>query len=102
MTLPSIVWLLITFLATWRITSILHHEDIAAPFRAWLGVQEEGDLISYPDTFLGHLIECFWCTSVWVGLVCAAIMLLLPYILLPFALSAGAIMIERALADGDI
>lgn len=98
----TLFWFIVGVLATWRITSILHHEEIAAPFRALLGVQEDEGLTSYPDTFLGHLIECFWCVSVWVAIGCTLILVWFPYLLLPFALSAGAIAIERVYEHGAV
>lgn len=88
----SAEWWIVTVLATWRITSILHHEEIAAPLRKWLGQDKLG---SYPATFWGRLYGCFWCLSVWTGAVCALILWLFPPLLAPFALSAGALWIER-------
>src|SRR5574342_1409640 len=80
------LWLIVGCLATWRISSIIHHEKIAAPFRRLLGVKEitETDW-SYPDTFIGSLIECFYCTSVWVGIGVFVVVIVFPLVLVPFA-----------------
>lgn len=94
-------------LAVFRLTSILHHERIAYPIRKRFGILEGedvdlplGDVRLYPDNFWGNLFECFWCLSVWVSFpVGLYICLLAPYpalfLLVPFALSAGAIIIEE-------
>lgn len=101
--IPDPLWLIIGILATFRLASIIHSERIGRPFRSLLGVVEietdDGVAMSYPDTFVGHLIECFWCTSVWVGAgvgayLCFVVPFPLGLLLLPFALSAGAIMIH--------
>ncbi len=88
----GVEWFIVAILATWRITSILHHEAIALPLRKWLGQDKLG---SYPNTFVGKLWDCFWCLSIWVGIVCTVILWLFPPLLVPFALSAGALWIER-------
>lgn len=97
-------------LATFRLTSIIQREKIAAPFRRLFGVIEgEGDTfyfvrdeytIIYPDNFFGHLLECFWCVSVWVGLFVTLYICLLPefpflLLLLPFAFSAVAMLLRE-------
>lgn len=102
--MPDALWLIIGALATFRITSILHSERIGRPIRKLLGVIEtetdESITMSYPDSFFGHLIECFWCVSVWVGAGVSVYLCLFPvfpagFVLLPFALSAGAIIFHR-------
>jgi len=87
-------WSVVAVLAAWRLTSILHSERIARPFRKLFGVSEEGELWRYPDTFWGYLISCFWCLSVWVSVFVLMVVFLCPYLLLPFALSAGAILLN--------
>lgn len=96
-----LLWLLIATLSVWRLTSIIHTERIARVVRKLFGVDETGELWIYPDTFFGYLISCFWCLSIWVGLAVAVLLILLPYVLLPFALSGGAILINRLLGDKD-
>lgn len=91
------VWIVVGLLATWRITSIIQTEGIFSWFRRKLGVQEfsdDPDYWIYPENFIGSLLRCFWCGSVWVGLVVSAVVLIYPLVLLPFALSAGAIAIK--------
>lgn len=92
----TIFWLIIACLACWRITSILHAEKIASPIRKLVGIIEDpsGEEM-YPDHFLGQLFSCLWCLSVWIALVCLGFVLVFPYFLLPFAMSAVAIAIDR-------
>ena len=81
-------------LATWRLASIIHAEKIAKPIRWLFGVREENDIFIYPDNFFGDLISCFWCVSVWVGIGILFVMMFFPLAVVPFALSAVAIIVE--------
>lgn len=97
--IPDLFWLVIGALTTFRITSVIHGEAIGAPIRRLIGAVETDEMISYPDTFLGHMFECFWCLSFWVAVGVTLWLVLLPafpwgIVLLPFAMSAGAIVIK--------
>lgn len=81
--------LLIIILAVWRITSIVYEEKIAEPIRRLMGY----DGFSYPDTFLGNLFSCYYCLSVWIGIFSTVIWYYYPYLLYPFAFSAGAVIL---------
>jgi hypothetical protein len=80
-------------LCVWRITHLLYAEDgpgeIVAKLRAGVG-----------DGVWGRLMDCFYCLSLWIA-VPFAIWLgvdLREQVLLWPALSAGSILIERAIA----
>lgn len=95
------LWLVVYFLATYRLTSILYREKIGGRFRKLMGADETEETITYPDTFFGKLISCFWCLSVWAGLFNLGFLLLLPEALLPFAASTVSIILfEKVLPDG--
>lgn len=87
----SFYWLLLGVLATWRVTHFLQAEDgpadVVVRFRTLLG-----------DGVLGRLLDCFYCLSVWVALPSALWMgqSWQERTLLTLALSAGAILLERA------
>jgi len=85
------LWLVITIVATWRITNIITEEKIAEPLRKVFG----DDGVSYPDTMIAYLFHCFYCMSVWVGLICTLLMLFFPFILLPFAISGTSIFLKE-------
>ena len=111
--------LIVAALATWRLSSLLVNEDgpwlIFWRLRFWLGVGEkvvlsiskrdpsraDGELSvsrEGPKTLLSGLLECLWCTSVWVALVMFALALTpLWWLLCPFALSAGAILLDAVM-----
>jgi hypothetical protein len=92
--LPEWVWVLVVApLATWRITNILYQEKIAEFLHRWTGDD--------PSTFFGYLINCFYCSSVWVGIAVTIAVLVFPLIILPFALSAIAIFIHETLEGYD-
>lgn len=87
----SIYWLIVGILGVWRVTHLLHAEDgpwdLLARFRRFLGAG-----------FLGHLLDCFYCLSLWIAIPFAWVLgpswryrsLLWP------ALSGAAILLERA------
>lgn len=85
--------------ATWRVASIVQREKIAEGFRKLLGesLNEQLGVYTYKDTFFGHLIQCFWCVSIWAGLFCMGLFLLNPLLLYPFAASAAAIAIDKVI-----
>lgn len=95
--LPSWLWVIIAVLAAWRITSVLNQERIGYLFRKVFGFVDMGEEEAIPDTFLGHLIACFWCLSFWVSLLVVGLLIIFPYALLPFAVSAGAILLHGLL-----
>ena len=91
-------------LATWRISSLLVNE--AGPFDVFVNIREvfgikhnEKVPYEYPDTFFARLLSCIWCVSVWVGVFMTLVWIFVPGVLflicLPFAFSAGAIIVER-------
>lgn len=98
---------LVLGLATWRLTSLLVKEDgpwdVFARFRSWVGVRFNAQSEPYGDTFLGSLLVCVWCTSVWVGGYLAMAYLINPSVTailsLPFALSAFTIFIQKMVGD---
>ena len=88
-------------LAVWRITHLLALED--GPFDAVLRLRR-----ALGDGTLGHLMDCFYCLSLWVGLAVAvgidalgathsagATLLMWP------ALSGGALLLQRATQHAD-
>ena len=85
---------LLGILVIWRITHLLSMEDgpwdVVVRFRRSLG-----------DGFLGHLLDCFYCLSIWISAPLAIILGKKPgeRILLFPALSAGAILLERITND---
>lgn len=105
--------LLIYILATWRISSLLVNEDgpwfIFERLRTWSGIYYHTLSKNYhvdpdeyikvvPDKFLPQLLSCVWCCSIWAGIVFVIFIRLSPwgafYFALPFALSAGAIVLN--------
>lgn len=95
----KIFWLAVIIpLATWRLTHILvAPEKIAEKIHGWLG--RTPDVVpghfTYPDTWLAYLFQCYYCMSVWMGLVCLVVWAIFPYALIPFAASALTIFIEE-------
>lgn len=65
----NLVAVFAAILATVRLTEILHYEKITLPLREHIGIfyDDEGNIFSYPETFLGELFICFRCLSVWAA-----------------------------------
>ena len=86
-------------LATWRVSHMLVKED--GPWYAFRRLREsqgweydeDGNIIVYPDS---HVLACVWCLSVWVGLLFSRLPI---SVVIPFALSAVAILTEKWLDD---
>lgn len=83
---------IILILATWRISSMLTSDSEAGPFNTLDGIRHYGRKLS--DAFY-----CLWCMSIWIGLIITIAYLYQPnytiWIMLPFALSAGAIAMDK-------
>ena len=66
---------LLRILATWRLANLLHDQgeqgpfEILGRFRSWAGVRYDEYSEPYGVTEAGKALSCFYCTSVWVGLV---------------------------------
>ena len=97
----GIEWLVAGVLAVWRITHLLALED--GPFDAVLRLRR-----ALGDSGLGHLMDCFYCLSLWVGLAVAvgiealdAAPALGATLLLWPALSGGALLLQRATQHAD-
>lgn len=88
--------LLIDALATWRLTSLFHHEsgpfDIYGKFRDSIGIQYNVHNEPFGDNEVAKAFSCMWCLSVWFAFGVRCIGTKVRYAL---SLSAIAIMIER-------
>jgi hypothetical protein len=95
-------YLLLAF-ATWRISSLLVNEDgprsMFARLRALVGVRHDDEFQPVAGNVVAGAFLCLWCMSVWVGLALALLSWFAPdvaaWIVLPMALSAGAIVISK-------
>lgn len=96
---------LILALATWRLSSLLTDEagplDVFVHLRRLVGVRYNDAGEAYGSNGLARGVTCVWCVSVWVGAAWAVVYYVAPglafYLALPFALSAGAILINEVL-----
>jgi len=90
----SVTDLLIVLLAVWRITHLLWGED--GPFNIFLRLRQ----LAGP-TFFGHLLDCFYCLSLWVSVpfACSIGITWPERLFLWFGISGGAILLERATAE---
>jgi len=102
----SVVSMLVLVLACWRLTSLMVKEDgpfgMFAKLRHLIGVRQvEGSTTPYGTNVFAEGLSCVWCCSVWVGAALTIAYAIDPGLTilasLPFALSAGAIIVERIL-----
>jgi len=97
-------------LAVWRLAALLVHER--GPFDVFLKIRkladivhdENGNAVIVPNTFLGGVLSCVWCASVWIAFFMTIFWninhdLSLKFSVL-FAFSAVAILIEEHLKRG--
>lgn len=94
----------ILVLATWRISHLLAKEhgphEILSTLRYCLGVRCEGEppYAEYGKNVISKMIICVWCNSIWIGLFFTVLYVIwhpIWMIALPFALSAGAVMVDK-------
>lgn len=100
-----ILKIFILALATWRISAMFTTEagpwHIFEKLRIKSGIVHDidGNVVVIPIRFFAELLSCVWCFSFWAALFWTGFYLLLPHaavwFALPFALSAGAILINR-------
>ncbi len=87
---------LLAVLATWRLTHLVTLEDgpgdILANLRQWLG-----------DGFLGSLMDCFYCASLWIAAPIAYLLMnrWREWPLLWLALSGAACLLEKPGSDAS-
>lgn len=101
--MPDLPCLLILALATWRLSSLLACEDgpadILVKLRLRLGVKYDKESKPYGTNGLAKGIICVWCSSIWIGAAWALLWYAwpqsAPWLALPFALSAGAALVEK-------
>jgi hypothetical protein len=97
--------LLILILALWRMSCLLIMErgfgDIFLILREAIGIKhtDDGRPNEIPDTNWGRLFSCTWCMSMFLAIPLSLLVYLfrdvMIWISLPFAVSAGAIMIDK-------
>ena len=85
------VWFLISTLAVWRATHLLHAED--GPWAVFLRVRRLSG-----ESVIGRLLDCFYCLSLWVAAPFALLSSrnVTEYVSLWLGLSGGAILLHRA------
>jgi hypothetical protein len=71
----TLAMLLLSGLATWRLSSLLHTEDMFGWLRHWIGIRndDKGYPVIYPGTFWGNVFDCFWCLSLVAAVPITAI-----------------------------
>ena len=103
--------ILILCLATYRLSYLLVHEpgpaDIILRFRKLIGIEHDEDKhpLIYPPKFLPELFSCIFCMSIWVAIFFVLVWLFLAYvpkylIVMPFAVSGGAVLIDSLIHRG--
>lgn len=99
----ELVMLLVSGLASWRLTYMLIEDDgpldVFAKFRKFVGVTYDEHGYPVPKTSFSKGLMCFYCQSIWWGFIFG-----LSYVFLreatlllafPFALSTVALLIRR-------
>lgn len=90
-------------LATWRISSLLANEmgpaDILESFRHRIGVRYDDHNNRHGQNIIAEAMICVWCVSIWVGIALGLVWtfngVVATMISVPFALSAGAIIVDK-------
>jgi hypothetical protein len=104
-----VIAFIVLSLAVWRLSSLLVHEDgpfdIFLRFRHLTGVGYDEWSNVFGSNEVSRVLTCLWCTSVWVGIALAVLYYLfrepVVWVASPFALSAGAVIVERVAGVAD-
>ncbi len=99
--MQDLVNILVTCIATWRVTNLLIWE--VGPFRLLTRLRErtgilhdeEGHPIMWP---IDNMLKCFYCTSIWVAIVMVLVVPQTVQIIL--AVSGVAIFAHERLSNG--
>ena len=62
--MDNIVRYILMVVVVWRLTHLISAED--GPFDVIIRLRKLAG-----NTFVGRLMDCFYCLSIWIGLVCA-------------------------------
>lgn len=103
-----LTWLdvVIAVCALWRVTSLFTDEpgpgDLFEKLRESVGIEhEDHKKVVIPDTYWARLLDCPYCFSMQVGIVCSVVWFISPsvarWLSLPYALSTGAIALAKLL-----
>lgn len=96
--MTEFLWLLIIYpVAVWRLTHMVYLPEKIADVihvRAGRKMDAAGDP-TYPDTWTAYLVQCYYCLSMWMGVLMLVLYLISPYLILPFFASAVTIFIEE-------
>ena len=80
-------------LGVFRLSRLVVDDDITLPLRAWL-------FHKFPSDWIVSLLSCVWCSGFWISVGIAGLWWWQPvivwWVLLPFALSAVAGLLEEA------
>jgi hypothetical protein len=96
--------ILIYCLAVWRVSSLFVRESgpafVFKRLREKAGIVHDGEEVALiPDTFFAQVLSCVWCFSIWAAFFWTAFWLVSPEwslkLAVPFALSGGAILLDR-------
>lgn len=95
--MSRLYWLVLGTLVVWRVTSLLYAED--GPWDLLARLRQR-----LARGIFGGLLDCFYCLSLWVAAPLAWVIGAgtLERILLWPALSAGAILLERATREIEL
>lgn len=100
----NILELTVLGLATWRISSLLAHEegpwDLLEKIRHLVGVKYNQNSDRIGTNVVSKGVICIWCNSIWIGTIFILLHVVVgtdttTLLATPFALSTLAIIIER-------
>ncbi len=98
---PNPLSLVMAILVAWRLAAFLVQDygpwRLAVRIRSLVDIDhdDDGDPISWPDTFPGSLFKCVGCMSFWTAGPVYVILLTAPEALVPAAIWTGATILQR-------
>ncbi|SDB82953.1 DUF1360 domain-containing protein [Shouchella lonarensis] len=103
-------WLLLA-LAVGRFTRLMVEDEITAPIReqflTWKEEEEEGETVLYPHPkgtgiqyWIGALLACYWCSSIWAAIFLYFGFVLFPTIFIPIIIILSAAWVAAIIETG--
>ena len=102
----SLVSFIFLTLASFRLTHLIMYDEITEKIRQLLveEIEYDGEVYYSPKNFIGGIILCYWCCSIWTSIILLILFfyggVIGYFIIMVLALSAVASIIEMII-QGD-
>lgn len=97
-----VILLLSTWALAWLFVDGIGPGAMLSRFREWAGVRYDGDGNRYGDNWVGELLNCEVCTSVWVCVPLSLVAYFAVWLLYPLAAVGFVILIMEWIGEDHV